>query len=98
MAACEKCGTKGYAPYQMLIDPQAQLVVGPCCATPAAVNGVRLMAKPNVEDVEYGIQISNKVGISAYLNYAGFSLTFDKTPAELRQWAVETGLVQQTTH
>lgn len=96
MAYCEKCGTKGFTPYQMLVDPSANIFVGPCCADNTAIAGVRVAAKPPpAEDLEYGVQISNKVGVSIYLNYNGLAISYDRSPAEIKHWAIKNGLMEQ---
>ena len=98
MAACEKCGTTGFTPHQMLVDPEKQIFVGPCCTTSTSMPGVRVVAKgPPPEDVEYGVQISNKLGVHVYVNYGGLALSFDRTPKELQDWAVKNGIMEKTT-
>jgi hypothetical protein len=99
MAACEKCGTSGFTPYQMLVDKEHQIFIGPCCSTSTSMPGIRVVPKepPPPEDVEYGIQVSNKVGVHVYLNYGGLALSFDKTPKELEDWAVKTGIMEKNT-
>jgi hypothetical protein len=99
MASCEKCGTAGFVPHQMLVDKEKQIFIGPCCAASTTMPGIRVVpAKaPQPEDVEYGVQVSNKTGVHVYVNYGGLALSFDKSPEELKAWAVENGIVATTS-
>jgi hypothetical protein len=104
MAACEKCGKSGFVPYQMFIDPVEQKFVGPCCATvgaqvhvvqppaPSAPAQIHVLSPP--DDVEYGIEVSNKVGVRAFANYHGLEVTFERSPDEIRKWAETQGIVE----
>ena len=100
MAMCEKCKKSGYAPDQMFIE--ADLFVGPCCATPD-LSRVRLRGIPaqvhilpaEPEGVEYGIELSNKHGVQAYARYEGLRVSFERTPEQLREWAEKNGIVDQ---
>ncbi len=106
MAMCEKCKTNGFVPYQMAIDPIEQIFIGPCCApkvlnarpvqqpsTPANVH-VLIPVNPTNE-VEYGVEVSNKIGIRAYANYYGLQVSFERTPDQIKKWAEQQGLVAQ---
>jgi hypothetical protein len=102
MAMCEKCGKSGYVPYQMSIDPTEQKFVGPCCAGQTVgahlVQGppapVRLLQAVQPDDVEYGVEVSSKVGVRAYANYHGLQLSFERTPTQIKQWAQEQGIIE----
>lgn len=106
MAMCEMCGTKNYPPESMFIDKATTSFIGPCCIshsvgfTPVTSNPFPrppmqvIQMPPRVEDVEYGFEVSNKVGVRAYVNYAGLSLQFEKTPTQIREWAQKNGIVE----
>ncbi len=107
MAMCEKCGKNGYTPYQMAVDPIEQKFLGPCCKDqvvaahiiqppaqqmpPPALRVVVPIQPTN--EVEYGLEVSNKIGVHAYVNYQGLRLTFEKSPEELKDWAQRQGLL-----
>lgn len=106
MATCEKCNTGGWHPDAMFIDIDAKGFIGPCCTSrtthyvPITVATqprppMQVIQMPPKGDVEYGLEVSNKVGIRAYVNYAGLSLQFEKTPTEIREWATANGLAEQ---
>ncbi len=97
MAACEKCGTHGYLPQAMSIEND--IFVGPCCATPAATP-VRMPAQVHVlpaqsDDVEYGVEVTNKKGVKAYVRYGGLDIAFERSPQQIRTWAEKNGLVDE---
>ena len=104
MAMCEKCQKNGFVPYQMSIDPVEQKFIGPCCAPvtagvmpvvqPPAPSNVRLLQPVQPADVEYGVEVSSKVGVRAYANYHGLQLSFERTPTQIKKWAEEQGLVE----
>lgn len=106
MAMCEKCGKNGFVPYQMAIDPVEQKFIGPCCkeqtvnahviqppAPPAQVHV--LVPVKATDEVEYGLELSNKVGVRAFANYHGLQLSFERSPEQIRKWALEQGLLEQ---
>lgn len=98
MAACEKCGASGFTPYQMLVDKEHQIFIGPCCSTSTSMPGMKVVPRGlPPEEVEYGIQVSNKVGVHLYVNYGGLALSFDRTPKEIEDWAIKTGIMDKTT-
>lgn len=78
MASCEHCKTSNIPPEQMSVGyvegNAAQLLLGPCC------NGVQ--QKP---EVNYHFELSSKEGVVASIEYAGLTLQYRKSPAELRQ-------------
>lgn len=79
MAACENCGKSGFDRRQMEIDSVRRLIIGPCCAQKA-------LQSPDVQsDIEYGLHISSKTGVTAYLQGAGLSVMFNKSPEEIRE-------------
>jgi hypothetical protein len=47
----------------------------------AQVTGGQVNAPPP----EYGVEVSNKIGIRAYVEYAGFKAEFKKSPEEIKQ-------------
>lgn len=109
MAMCELCGTSGLDPKAMFIDVDSSMFIGACC-TPKSQKFVPVIvqAQPRppmqvlhmparLDDVEYGLELSNKVGVRAYVNYAGLSLQFEKTPAEIKSWATKNGLAAPKT-
>jgi hypothetical protein len=84
MATCENCNKGGYTAEQM--DNRWDKVVGPCCyhiyaPQMAQVTGGQVNAPPP----EYGVEVSNKIGIRAYVEYAGFKAEFKKSPEEIKQ-------------
>lgn len=105
MAMCEKCTKQAFHPTQMFIDRDTEKFVGPCCAAQGDVPVSRpqvppvqvLPFKTQNDGLEYGIELSNKVGVHAYLNYQGLQISFERTPAQLRKWAEQQGLVQTGT-
>jgi hypothetical protein len=105
MAMCEKCGKNGFVPYQMAIDPIEQKFIGPCCKD--LVANVHVLQQPpapapihiltpvrSTDEVEYGLEMSNKIGVRAYANYHGLQVSFERTPVQIKKWAEETGLVE----
>lgn len=103
MAMCEKCGKNGYLPTAMSVDPERDQFVGPCCADQSktfrvaeprgALPPMQVIKLPPKGDVEYGLEVSNKVGVRAFVNWAGFSLQFERTPTELTDWAKKNGFI-----
>lgn len=105
MAHCERCGTAGFEPNAMFIDLETKMFVGGCCTplskafVPITVSAhprppMQVINLPPNGDVEYGMEISNKVGVRAYVNYAGLSVQFEKTPTEIKEWAQKNGLTE----
>ena len=106
MAQCEMCGTKNYPPSSMFIDTASSSFIGQCCVSrsagyvPVTVSPFPrppmqvIVMPPRADDVEYGFEVSNKVGVRAYVNYAGLSLQFEKTPTEIRDWAQKNGIIE----
>lgn len=97
MAMCEMCGTAGYEPRQIYIDADSKTFVGPCCTSKVQhllplAGQVHVLPAPD-ESAEYGVEVSNKVGVRAYLNYGGLAITFERTPRQIRTWAEKQGLV-----
>lgn len=106
MAMCEKCKTSGFRTTEMAVDPSDDTFVGPCCwakinskaaqwARPPAQVHV-LPAQGDSKEVEYGIEVSNKVGVHAWVNYQGLEISFERSPAQLKTWAERQGLVEKT--
>lgn len=86
MAACESCNRDGYGPEDM--KNRNGKTVGPCCDP--LTNPQPLRALPTPEQLKptepvFGLEISNKVGIRAFLEYGGAKLEFQKTPDELKK-------------
>lgn len=105
MAMCEKCGKNGFVPYQMSIDPAEQKFIGPCCSElvahvhhlqqpPAPAPIHILVPVKSSDEVEYGVEVSNKIGVRAFANYHGLQVSFERSPAQLQKWAEEQGLVE----
>lgn len=104
MAYCERCGKTGFTPGEMAVNTQEKIFVGPCCMKDVDVPALsavgpqpptNVIALPaNLDDVDYGIEVSNKVGVRAYVQYSGFQLSFEKSPKEIRKWAQEQGLIE----
>jgi hypothetical protein len=104
MAMCEKCKMQGYSPDAMFVE--ADLFIGPCCAQrdstrvrlqaagmPAQVHV--LPAQGDSGEVAYGVEVSNRVGIHAWVNYQGLEVSFERNPAQLRTWAEKQGLMER---
>lgn len=102
MAMCEQCGKNGYVPFQMFV--QFDKFVGPCCkeagahsiqppSPPASVHV--LVPVKATDEVEYGLELSNKIGIRAYANYHGLQLSYERSPEQLKKWAEKQGLIEQ---
>lgn len=106
MAMCEMCGTKNYPPEAMFIDKATETFIGHCCLSRSAGYVPVTIAMPQrppmqvinmplkADDVEYGFEVSNKVGVRAYVNYAGLTLQFEKTPSDIRTWAQKNGIIE----
>jgi hypothetical protein len=100
------CGTKNYPPSAMFIDTATETFIGQCClsrsngyvpvtVSPFSRPPMQVIPMPiRADDVEYGFEVSNKVGVRAYVNYAGLSLQFDKSPTEIRDWALKNGILE----
>ena len=102
MAMCEKCNTKGYEPSQMYIDWDDKSFVGPCCT--GKVRNLRSLPSAQVailparqDDVEYGVELSNKVGVKAFVRMGGLDVSFERSPKQLKTWAEESGLIEKKT-
>lgn len=107
MAYCEKCNKQGFSPNQMYVDQEKKIFVGPCCATeeltpamhvvgdtPVPKPGTVIQIPRNLNDVDYGLEISNSVGVRAYVQYSGFQLSFERSPYEIKKWAKEQGIIE----
>lgn len=110
MAYCEMCNKPGWAADAMFIrsNPIGGIFVGPCCkglgdrpVTPAYQTTESfqpplkvVLPLKDAGDIEYGIKMSNKNGVQAYLNYGGLQISFERSAADIRQWAVAQGLVE----
>lgn len=104
MAYCEECGKTGYNPDVMLVNREKKIFVGPCCQrdvpVPQAIGPqpsepMKVIHLPkNADDVEYGFEISNKIGVRAYVNYSGLQLSFERSPSEIQKWAKEQGFIE----
>lgn len=105
MAYCEECGKTGYNPNEMLVNREKKIFIGPCCQrdvpVPEAIgpqpppHEVRVIHLPrDADEVEYGIEVSNKVGVRAFVNYAGLQLSFERSPSEIKKWAKDQGLIE----
>lgn len=100
MAMCEKCNKTGYTPQQMAI--LGEMFFGPCCATPdmrpvAPPQYGQVHVLPTQQDaVEYGIEISNRVGIRAYAHYHGLSIEYERSPQQIEGWLRHQGIIGQT--
>jgi len=96
MAQCEKCGKGGWRPMAMFVESES--FIGPCCAqqsaTPIQFDHIRMLPQPQSTEPEYGIEISNKVGVKAYVSYSGLQLSFERSPEEIRRWAMEAGVIE----
>lgn len=80
MAVCDSCNLGGYLPQDMRADINGTMLVGPCCANKV------VPPRPTGElEIEYGIELSSKKGLRAYINAGGLSIQFKKTPVELRE-------------
>lgn len=66
---CEACGIKGLDKKNMVLDPDTQLFVGPCCA--------------GLKEVVVGIEVSSKKGLKAFLKYNGLKIEYEKPFNEL---------------
>ena len=103
MAMCEKCkNPTNYTPNEMFVSLEGQMFVGPCCAPTTHCVPVRrrdfqpaqvLPFKPQEQQLDYGIELSNKVGVRAWVNYEGLQLSFERDPKQLKDWAERQGLV-----
>lgn len=101
MAMCEQCGKNGYVPFQMFV--QFDKFVGPCCKEdgahsvqpPVPANVHVLVPVKQTDEVEYGVELSNKVGIRAFANYHGLQVTYERSPEQIKKWALEAGLIEQ---
>jgi hypothetical protein len=105
MAYCEECGKTGYTPNDMLVNQEKKIFIGPCCQrdvpVPKAIGPqpppgeMRVIHLPkNTDDVEFGMEISNKIGVRAYVNYSGLQLSFERSPSEIQKWAKEQGFIE----
>lgn len=100
MAMCESCNKGGFTPVEMFVH--GEHFVGPCCAKPGMRQVFPLPGSmpatihvlPNQEDVEYGIEVSNKVGVRAFANYHGLAVSFERSPAQIREWAEKNGFAE----
>jgi hypothetical protein len=102
MAVCEKCkNPTNYQPHEMFVALDEHLFIGPCCAPTTRSIPVRSPAEvhilPASDDVEYGLEISNRIGVKAYVNYAGLQLSFERSPREIKTWAQKQGLLVEQT-
>jgi hypothetical protein len=92
---CENCNQAGLKLEDVHV--QNDMFVGRCCVQQGAVKLVPPPAQVHVlpaqDDVEYGVEISNKVGIRAYANYHGLQVSFERTPRQLQDWAEKQGLL-----
>jgi hypothetical protein len=84
MAACESCGKNGFNRSDMDVDVVRRIIVGPCCKQ-------NVLAAPATDlgDLEYGVNISSKTGVTAYFNGGGFNLQFNKSPNEIKKFVEE---------
>ena len=100
MAMCEKCGNKGFEPTQMFIDGSDKTFVGPCCSAKVQdlrpIGGATVHVLPGaMDDVEYGVEVTNKKGVRAFVHYGGLDIAFERSPQQIRTWAEKQGLVDQ---
>jgi hypothetical protein len=100
MAMCEKCQKAGYDPKAMFIE--GDQFIGVCCAGPYSRKVITPPAEVHVlptqsDEIEYGIEVSNKVGVRAYANYQGLQLSFERSPQQLTAWAQRNGLMEKKT-
>jgi hypothetical protein len=77
------------------IDLEVSEGNGPVTPIRGNYSNVRVLPAPTNEGPEYGIEVSNKVGVRAYAKYGGVNVAFERSPKELRDWAEKSGLVEQ---
>lgn len=103
MATCEKCGSKGHEPRKMFIEMESKSFVGECCLDKCSLYipvdpskhpmPHELFVLPeSSDDIEYGVELSNKIGVRAFVAYGGLNLAFNRTPQQIRTWAEKNGL------
>lgn len=81
MAVCENCNLGGFLPQDMRADAYGRMLIGPCCVG----KDVRPVDAAQELDIEYGVEVSSKRGLKAYINAGGLSIQFRKSPSELKE-------------
>lgn len=101
MAMCEMCKRDNYKPLEMFVGIDQGIFIGPCCSLKTKcvpVNRPQIHILPAQDDVEYGMEVSNKIGVKAYVAYGGLQVSFERSPREIRAWAEKNGLIPDEKH
>jgi hypothetical protein len=91
---CEYCKTGNFQREEMFVDQTNKLFVGPCCTAKVPALAPVQAIQPQ-EDLEYGVEVSNRRGVKAYANFGGLRLSFQRSPEQIRDWAEKNGFTDQ---